>query len=35
MYEPKLTVNSAEEVKAILGDDFPSQVGCEGDRSCR
>lgn len=26
MYQPKVTVNTAAEVKAILGEDFPSQV---------
>ncbi len=26
MYQPKVTVKSAAEVKAILGEDFPSQV---------
>lgn len=27
MYEPKMPITSAMEVKAILGPDFPSQVG--------
>jgi hypothetical protein len=26
MYQPKLTVKTAAELKAILGKDFPSQV---------
>jgi PPOX class probable FMN-dependent enzyme len=26
MYQPKVTVNTAAEVKAIIGEDFPSQV---------
>ncbi|MPZ32022.1 MAG: hypothetical protein GEV13_13665 [Rhodospirillales bacterium] len=26
MYRPKVTVKTAAEVKAILGEDFPSQV---------
>ena len=26
MYQPKVTVNTSAEVKAILGEDFPSQV---------
>ena len=26
MYQPKVTVKTAAEVKAILGEDFPSQV---------
>ena len=27
MYQPKVPVKTAAEVKAILGKDFPSQVG--------
>ena len=26
MYQPRMTVKTAAEVKAILGKDFPSQV---------